>query len=103
MHHNIYILTTPTGSGKTTALLNAFGSLPNVSGFLTPDIAGQRMFLDLANHKLLPFQVEAGEVRVGRFSFSEAVFLHARVLLSDEALWDKDWICLLYTSPSPRD
>ncbi len=84
--NNIFLLTGPIRSGKTTALWDRFATADNASGFLTPDKEGLRCFYDLAGKCWLPFELPAESrlpaVEIGRFRFSSETFSYGKNLLS---------------------
>lgn len=97
---NIYLLTGPIRSGKTTALQRWADSLSGVGGFLTPDgFNGQRILQDLRTGKRHPFEAKLSDlsnqeeklVEVGRFHFYEAGFRQGKLLMqlkdSERPLW----------------
>ena len=82
----IFILSGPIRSGKTTQLLHWSARRDDVYGILTPDMHGKRVFMDA--HSKAQFAMEAsGEdqaiITIGRFAFSVAAFLKAI-----EIIWD---------------
>jgi nucleoside-triphosphatase THEP1 len=87
---HIYIFTGPIQSGKTSRLFEWLKSVPGAGGFLTPDINGRRKLLDIASHKLHPFEVDdtyAGSVvSVGKFRFSKAVFDKGKEMIGHAAI-----------------
>lgn len=96
----IYILTGAIRSGKTTALQQWANSRNDVRGILTPDINGQRVFLNLASGE--QFNMEAGAdeevVCVGRFFFSKKNFEKAGALIL-RAAQEKGWLVIDEVGP----
>lgn len=96
----IHILSAPIRTGKTTCLGGYFKENElRVSGFLTPDITGERELFSFDRKK--GFQLELGDievskgmeaVRVGRFVFDGAIF---RQSIEDLDLSENvDWIVI---------
>jgi len=93
---NIFILTGPIQSGKTTSLVKWVKERKNVFGVFTPVVNGKRMFMDAHIGQL--FDMEAGEeeketVPVGRFNFSKANFEKASGIIN-EAMNKEGWLVI---------
>lgn len=73
---NIYILSKPIQSGKTTLLYAWCKQQTAVGGILTPDVNGKRVLYDIANKQYHTFQLSDDEVglKIGRFTFSSKGF-----------------------------
>lgn len=80
---NIFILSQPIRSGKTTALGQAMVSRNDVGGFLTPDIDGIRQLYHISKNIYIPFEAKPNEpsVSIGKFKFSQAAFDYGNHLL----------------------
>jgi nucleoside-triphosphatase THEP1 len=76
---DIYVLSAPIRSGKTTMLLNWSAGKEDVFGILTPDINGKRVFMDVHTRETFHMEAQQGEValNIGRFSFSKSSFSKA--------------------------
>jgi nucleoside-triphosphatase THEP1 len=79
MNSNIYILSAPIRSGKTTALMEFWEmGMIDMDGFITPEINELRKLIFLDTEEEFDFEVEenSGEkiIQVGPFKFSVAVF-----------------------------
>ncbi|WP_422103952.1 nucleoside-triphosphatase [Winogradskyella sp.] len=70
----IYILSDRIRSGKTTALQEWVKKTSNVVGFLSPDINGKRMFLEIETGKLLAMEKSDGDLTVGKYNFAKDSF-----------------------------
>jgi len=74
----VYILTAPIQSGKTTALLNWSENRKDVYGILTPIADGKRMFMNAQNRQLFSMEAEDNDEEVafivGKFVFSKNSF-----------------------------
>ena len=82
---NIFILSAPIQSGKTSALLNFIENKKNIFGFLCPDINGVRNWLNIASQQYYPFQKMENflhsDIKIGKFVFDGYVFKKAQELL----------------------
>ncbi len=79
MIQNIYILSAPVQSGKTTSLMEFWESSEiGFDGFITPDIDESRKMIFLDTEEEIPLEMEpsyTGEVvRVGKYYFSKESF-----------------------------
>jgi len=89
----VFILTGPVQSGKTTALIKWSEKRKDVFGIITPVVNGKRMFMDAHTYEL--FDMEAREeekelLPVGRFVFSKRNFAKASGIIheaTDKAGW----------------
>ena len=82
----VYIVTAPIQSGKTTSLINWAAGRQDVQGVLTPVVDGKRFFMNAATG--VTFAMEAAEgdqdlLKVGRFVFSKEGFDKAIQLIRD--------------------
>jgi nucleoside-triphosphatase THEP1 len=79
MSHNIFILSAPIQSGKTTALMEFWeGGVTSFDGFITPEIDESRKLILLDTDEELPFELadgdESNSISIGRFKFSKSTF-----------------------------
>ena len=58
----IYILTAPIQTGKTTSLVNWSATRKNVHGILTPVVEGKRIFMNAATNEQFPMEATEGEI-----------------------------------------
>jgi nucleoside-triphosphatase THEP1 len=82
----VYILTAPIQTGKTTSLINWSEKREDVHGILTPVVAGKRMFMNAHTRQLFLMEAKEGETEiltVGRFVFSKANFDKAIQIIRD--------------------
>ncbi len=91
----IYILTGAVRTGKTTKLLQWAAGRNDVFGILTPDVGGERVFVDV--HTKEQFKMEAnsnGEdaITIGRFLFSKKAFKKAIEILRKGSKEKKGWL-----------
>lgn len=73
----ILILTGPTRSYKTTALMQWAAGRDDCGGVLSPDVDGLRVLHNVRTHQSIPWQKpmpEEDSMIVGRFSFDPASF-----------------------------
>ncbi|MBL0155204.1 MAG: hypothetical protein IPP93_17690 [Chitinophagaceae bacterium] len=82
---DIYILSGPVHTGKTTALMQWASGRIDVHGILTPvGEDGKRFFYDLQSKVRWPMEAEVGETEIlsiGKFVFSAKAFQRAIELL----------------------
>ena len=69
MDNQIFILSQPVKSGKTTLLKNWVDVQDNIGGILTPDVNNKRMLYDIAEKTYHTFQTHNPEnsIGIGRF------------------------------------
>jgi len=82
----VYILTAPIQTGKTTSLLQWSEKRDDVHGILTPVVEGKRMFMNAHNRQLFLMEAKERETEiltVGRFVFSKANFDKAIQIIRD--------------------
>lgn len=98
MNANIFILSGPVRSGKTSMLAEWVRLKKGISGVLTPDEKGRRMLLDIAPNKYHMF--EAGDtyggetVTVGRFLFARAAFEEGRRIIAESLDASPEWLVI---------
>ncbi len=93
----IYVLSGPIRSGKTSALLRWSADQKSIGGILTPDINGERVFLMLPENQILPMLANSGEkevLEVGRFRFSKNSFQKAIQCIYRCIEEKKEWIVI---------
>jgi nucleoside-triphosphatase THEP1/ABC-type thiamin/hydroxymethylpyrimidine transport system permease subunit len=97
---NIYILTGPVQSGKTTSLLSWVKERKDVSGILTPVIEGKRFFYDISSSAQWPMEATTGEetLLAGRFVFSKAGFEKAVQMLQN-SMNQSQWLLIDEVGP----
>ena len=82
----VYILTAPIQTGKTTSLINWSEKKDDVYGILTPVVDGKRMFMNAHTRQLFLMEAKKEEtevVTVGRFVFSKTNFEKAIEIVRD--------------------
>jgi molybdopterin-guanine dinucleotide biosynthesis protein A len=97
MKPNIFILSKPIQSGKTTSLMEWCEGKDNVIGILTPDKEGSRKLYDIANKKYIDFEVEqtftdTNIVSIGKYNFFEHVFEKAQQIILNQT--DSDFLII---------
>src|SRR6266487_3121876 len=97
MDEEIYILTGPIRSGKTTKLMQWSEGRKNAFGILTPVVDGRRIFVDA--HTREPFEMEAEPqeedlLRIGKFIFSEKAFEKATDILYKAMNENTGWLII---------
>ncbi len=92
----VYILTAPIQTGKTTSLVNWSEKRNDVYGILTPVVEGKRMFMNANNRQLFLMEAKDGEVetlKVGRFIFSKTNFDKA-IQIVRESINKQGWLVI---------
>jgi nucleoside-triphosphatase THEP1 len=97
MHDQLYILSGPKHSGKTSCLLHWWEKNNEVGGILTPLINGERVFLELASGTI--FSMLANEdsrevLHIGKYEFDQYGFDRAIQVIQDAVNSDKKWIVI---------
>ncbi len=95
-HSNIYILTGPVQSGKTTRLLQFIQGKKAIGGILTPDISGKRKLLGISSGEYYDLQVDenfSGEkISIGKFHFDNAFMEKAIEILLQDRQDNPGWL-----------
>ncbi len=96
MQNNIYILTGPIRSGKTSALANWLNGISDTGGILTPDVDQKRMLYDISNNIYFPFEVNTSTpadelISVGKYFFLKKTFSQAHRILAKSSQ-NNHWI-----------
>lgn len=80
---NIFILSQPIQTGKTSLLLNWINTTANVGGILTPDVCGNRMLYDISTQQYHYLQTTNANnsIKIGRFLFDADAFAKAQQIL----------------------
>ncbi len=92
----VFILTAPIQTGKTTSLVNWSEKRTDVYGILTPVVDGKRMFMNAYNRQLFLMEAKEEETKtlsIGRFTFSKANFDKAIQIIRD-AIDKKGWLVI---------
>ncbi|MES2690963.1 MAG: NTP transferase domain-containing protein [Bacteroidota bacterium] len=94
MKTNIYLLSQPIQTGKTSLLFKWAQLQKNVAGILTPDVNGKRKLYDMEGKTYSHLQLNEGDegITIGRFVFDEAIFEKARQLLDECVNTTAEWI-----------
>ena len=82
----LYILTAPIQSGKTSSLVKWSESRKDVYGILTPDVDGKRIFMNAHTRQLFLMEAKEGEMEtftVGKFIFGKTNFDRAIQIIQD--------------------
>ena len=85
---NIFILTGPIQTGKTTSLVKWSAKRKNVAGILTPVVDGKRVFMNAGTREQFRMEAETNEKEllvIGRFIFSKNNFDRAIAIIRDAA------------------
>src|SRR5689334_2392243 len=92
---NIYILTGPIQSGKTTKLVEWSKDKRDVFGILTPVVEGKRVFIDAHTKEQFRMEAESNEedvLTIGRFVFSKKSFERAGNILTKAMKEKNAWL-----------
>lgn len=94
MKNNIYLLSQPIQTGKTTLLFKWLEHQKDVAGILTPDVNGMRKLYDVSGKKHYDLQLNEGEegIEIGRFVFDRKAFDKAQHLLNESMNKTTGWI-----------
>ncbi len=97
MKPNIFILSKPIQSGKTTSLMEWCKGKNNVTGILTPDIEGSRKLYDIINKTYIDFEAkqpftDTNIVSIGKYNFLEHVFEKAQQIILNQT--DSDFLII---------
>ena len=74
MKPKVIILSAAKRSGKTTALKKWVQGRSDISGFLSPDVDGIRMFENIETGEMIPMEDRNGDLEIGRFVFDSSGF-----------------------------
>lgn len=99
---SVFIFSRAIRTGKTTELSNWCGRHHNLRGFLTPDIAGRRILLDISSGIEYLFQTDGNhedQVSIGTFHFSATAFQIARSILQNAIGDSPSWIIVDEVGP----
>lgn len=94
---NLFILSGPVESGKTSALLAWARQRSDVRGILMPGNGADRQFLNLSTYESWPAIAAAGgagAIEVGRYSFSPAAFARAKAVIVNGGEAAGGWLLL---------
>lgn len=88
MKPNIFILSKPIQTGKTTALMEWSKTQKNIAGILTPDIKGNRKLFDIEDNIFYDFEVKnplpKDEITpIGKFNFHTNIFTKAQQIIAN--------------------
>ena len=97
----IYLLTAPVQSGKTTSLVRWSEARNDVHGILTPVVDGKRVFMNAHNRQLFRMEAKDDErevLEVGRFVFSRSHFERAINVIRD-SMHKPGWLVIDEVGP----
>lgn len=94
MPNQIFILSRPIKTGKTTLLKSWVDTQQNVGGILTPDVNNTRMLYNIAQKTFHPLQTQNPEnsISIGRFLFDKNGFTTAQSILSQCLKSQYHWV-----------
>lgn len=79
--NRVIILSDAIRTGKTTALQEWVKTTTNITGFLSPDVNGKRMFQNIETGDLLPMETEHKDLIVGKYAFDSKSFNHVETII----------------------
>ena len=83
---NIFILTGPVKTGKTTRLIEWAEKKGNATGIATPVIEENRMFYDLHRNELFPMEASTEDkniLQIGKYRFNKDSFMKAESIIEE--------------------
>ena len=94
MDNQIFILSQPVKSGKTTLLKSWVDAQDNVVGILTPDVNDTRMLYEIAEKTYYKFQTHNNEnsIGIGKFLFDNSAFNTAQDILLQGLKKQHSWM-----------
>ena len=102
MFKNIFIVTGPINSGKTTRLMEWCKNRNDVYGILTPKINGKRVFVDVATGDQFEMEAQENEenvLSIGKYIFSVAGFDRAKNILRNATNRKNGWLIIDEVGP----
>lgn len=98
MSNDIFILTGPIHSGKTTWLINKIVGRQIFSGILQPVANGKRVILDIHTGLSAPLEADIEMdndiVHVGKYKFKQSTFDWAKDVLKQSIEHGSEWIVI---------
>lgn len=94
---NIYILTDPIHSGKTTFLKKIILNEENIYGILSPVINNKRFFVDVATEETFAMETTDDDIdvlKIGKYNFSKASFAKASSIIQKALQKNDGWIII---------
>jgi nucleoside-triphosphatase THEP1 len=92
----IFILTGPVQTGKTTSLIHWSEKGNDIYGILTPVINGKRVFMNANSREQFPMEATEGETEIlsiGKFIFCNESFNKAEQIIHD-SINKKEWLII---------
>src|SRR5436190_309118 len=86
MSDDIYIVSGPVQTGKTTRLMEWCSDKENVFGIATPVVQGLRVFYDLNEKTIFPMEADVEDkdiLQIGKYIFSKSAFKKAEKIIVD--------------------
>jgi nucleoside-triphosphatase THEP1 len=94
---NIFILSAPIKTGKTTSILRWSEKQKSVLGIVQPVINNRRHLIDLSNKETKPLETEkagGNTLEVGGFKFLKSSFEWAKIVLLYSAKQKPGWLVI---------
>ena len=92
----VYILTAPIQTGKTTSLVQWSDKRNDIHGILTPVVEGKRFFMNANTRQLFLMEAkeeETEKLSVGKFKFSKKNFEKAIQIIKD-SIYKQGWLII---------
>lgn len=102
MKPEVFILSGPIQSGKTTRLIKWCEGRNDVTGILTPDVDGKRFFFDIETKNLFLMEAREDEgniLSIGKYKFSKSAFERASQILLNAINKNSGWIIIDEVGP----
>jgi len=100
----IFIISGPVHSGKTTRLLSWLKNKNNLYGILSPVIEGKRYLLDINSNEKRMLEVAGNEdkkdiIAVGKYKFYKSVFEWGCEIIANSIEENPEWIVIDEVGP----
>lgn len=102
MKPEVFILSGPIQSGKTTRLIKWCEGRNDVTGILTPEVDGKRFFFDIETKNLFLMEAREDEgniLSIGKYKFSKSAFERASQILLNAINKNSGWIIIDEVGP----
>jgi molybdenum cofactor guanylyltransferase len=95
-NNNIYILSQPVQTGKTSLLMQWVKERQDVAGILTPDVDGKRKLFNITQQTYSDLQLDEKSegIQIGRFMFDRQVFEQAQQIIRASVATNPSWLII---------
>lgn len=96
MKNKFYIVSEPIHSGKTTMLWHWASQQHNIGGFITPDVNGKRMLVNLSSGETHALQIDSNQpgISIGKYHFSKTAFDKAQQWINECIQQQYSWFVI---------